>query len=143
VNPAREIEQLRGPEFRQSALSFEGDRPLPEVTSALLDITAEFEPGSAPEFGLMVRGVPVTYNVRDQELSCLGRKGPLIPVEGKVRLRLLVDRASIEIFGNGGSLYMPMGTVLDTAKPPLALFARWGEVRRAFILAYPLKSIWR
>ncbi len=143
VNPAREIESLRGPEFRQSAISFEGDRPLPEVASDLLDITAEFEPGSAPEFGLALRGLPITYNVPGQELSCLGTKATLVPVEGKIRLRLLVDRTSIEIFGNGGSLYMPMGAVLDPAKPPLALFARWGELRRASVLVYPLKSIWR
>ena len=49
-------------------------------------------------------GVPVVYDVKKQEISCKDVKAPLKRVDGKVRLRLLVDRGSIEIFGNDGQV---------------------------------------
>jgi len=38
-------------------------------------------------------------------------------VDGKIHLELLVDRTSIEIFGNDGRVYMPIGVILaDNSK---------------------------
>ena len=142
VHPAREIERLRAKPFRHSAPSFEGDLPLAEVKAELLDVAAEFDLGKAAEVGLSVRGVPITYNAKTQELACLDKKGPLKPVDGKIRLRVLVDRGSIEIFANDGALYMPMGVILDKARQPLAIFAHGGKAPLVSVSAHPLRSIW-
>ncbi len=76
-----------------------GDNPLADVSGDLFDIRAEFEPGDAEAFGFTVRGVPVIYDVKKQEISCRNVTAPLKPEDGKVRLQLLVDRGSIEIYG--------------------------------------------
>ena len=41
-----------------------------------------------------------------QTLACQDRKAPLPAVAGKVRLQILVDRTSLEIFGNDGLVYI-------------------------------------
>lgn len=71
--------------------------------------------------------MPVTFNVEQQRLTCLGASAPLPPIDGVVRLRRLVDRASLEIFGNAGQLVMPLAVVFrETERRPLALFSGGG-----------------
>jgi len=45
-------------------------------------------------------------------------------VNGGIRLRLLVDRTSVDIFGNDGSLYMPMGVIVPHDNLALELSVR-------------------
>ena len=59
----------------------------------------------------MIRGVPIAYDVTKQELSCQGKTAPLKPVDGTIQLEILVDRTSVEIFGNRGRVYMPIGVI--------------------------------
>jgi sucrose-6-phosphate hydrolase SacC (GH32 family) len=59
-----------------------------------------------------------------------------------VSLRLLVDRVSIDIFGNGGRLYMPMGLIFPEEDKTLALAARGGSARVRALEVYALRSAW-
>ena len=96
----------------------------------------------AAEVGLEVRGVRVAYDPVKQELSCLGKKAPLPLTDGSIRLRLLVDRGSIEIFGNDGQLYMPMGVILKEEQQSLAVYSRGGAARLDFGRVHELESAW-
>lgn len=141
--PVSEHEKLRvkSHRFDPQPLS-PGQNPLANLQGELFDIVAHFEPGEASEFGFVIRGVPVTYDVKKQELRCLDRKAALAPVHGRVGLRLLVDRASIDIFGNGGRLYMPMGVIPKDEDKSLAIFAKGGAVRLRELQVYELRSAW-
>lgn len=142
--PVREIETL----YEQTRTWH--DRALPEhstllsgVGGDLFDLQAEFAVGNATAFGLTVRGVPVTYDPARQQLTCLGTSAPLAPIDGTIRLRLLVDRASLEIFGNDGLLVMPLAVAFEEAgRPPLGLFARGGTAEVRSLTVATLRSSW-
>ena len=85
----------------------------------------------------------VNYAVEKQELSCLDRKASLKPVNGKIKLRLLVDRTTTDVFGNDGGLYMPMGMILPADKTALELSAQGGNARINSLKVYELNSAWK
>jgi hypothetical protein len=55
---------------------------------------------------------------------------------------MLVDRTSIDIFGNYGALYMPMCMVVPAADSSLSLAAREGTARIKSLNVFELKSAW-
>ena len=84
----------------------------------------------------------MVYDAAKQELVCRDRRNPLPPVDGKVRLQVLVDRTSLEIFGNDGLLYMPMAAEFAPDDLSLALTVTDSAVRFTSFEANELKSIW-
>src|SRR6185503_3378784 len=101
--PIRESAQLQTKTTEQHNLSVSaGGRFAPELQGELFDVDAKVSTAGLVEFD--VRGVRVTFDARKGELSCLDRKAAIKP--GELHLRLLVDRASIEVFANG-QVYMP------------------------------------
>ena len=48
------------------------------------------------------------YDVSEKQLTFLERSGPLTPQDDKIQLQILVDRISIETFGNAGALSMTL-----------------------------------
>ena len=76
----------------------------------------------------------------------IGRGGPqldLSTVNGSIRLRLLVDRTSIDIFGNDGSLYMPMGVIVPRDNLSLEVSAKGGDAKINLLEVHRLKSSWK
>ena len=86
--------------------------------------------------------MPVVYDAAKQELVCHDRRNPLPPINGKVRLQVLVDRTSLEIFGNDGLLYMPMAGNFIPDDHSLALTATDAAIRCDSLEVNELKSIW-
>jgi sucrose-6-phosphate hydrolase SacC (GH32 family) len=96
----------------------------------------------------VIRGVPIVYNAARQELSCKGKTAPLKPIRGTIRLEILVDRTSVEIFGNGGRIYMPLAAlpadeVGANNHSPLQLLATEGNARIQSLEVYRLRSAWQ
>ena len=143
VVPAKELESLRTTTWTIEPQPIAiGENPLAPINGELFDLTAVIAVGGATKVVFTLRGVPVSYDVEAQELSCNGKSALLKAEGGKIRLRMLVDRTSIDIFGNDGRLYMPMGVVIDTTNTSLRLRA---EGTGAFINSLDvseLKSIW-
>jgi len=143
TRPVEEIETLHG---TRHAWTDEEIRPdvnlLAGVTGELFDIRAEFAVGDAAELGFVIRGVPVTCDVAAKTLRCKDKAGPLPPIDGKIRLQILVDRTSIEIYGNDGQTYMPIGGVLPEANKTLALTAKGGAATAKALEVHELRSAW-
>jgi sucrose-6-phosphate hydrolase SacC (GH32 family) len=59
-----------------------------------------------------------------------------------VRLEILVDRLSLEIFGNDGLLYMPMSILPKEEDQSLALAAKAGTAIIHSLVVHELHSIW-
>jgi sucrose-6-phosphate hydrolase SacC (GH32 family) len=141
--PVEEIEKIHGKKHSWEDEVLEtGENLLSGIQGELFDINAEFAVGDAAECGFVIHGVPVTYNAAKQRLSCRGEEAPLKPVDGKIRLRLLVDRVSIEIFANDGRVYMPMGVILADENKALEVFTKGDDVELTSLDVYELKSIW-
>ena len=143
AEPVREIELLHEREHLWRDETFEeGETPLPGVEGELLHIRFRFIIGEATEIGLRIRGIPVLYDVKEGLLRCEGCEAPLKPRDGEICLEVLVDRTSIEIFGNDGRIYMPIGVILPD-EGTVDLIARGGDVRVRSLEVYELSSIWR
>jgi len=143
AEPVKEIESLHDAEHSWTSAALKpGENPLAGISGDLFDIRAEFQVGKAKELGLVVRGVPVVYDTEAQTLSCGDKSAPLAPVEGKIRLQLLVDRMSIEIFANNGRIYMPMGMHFDDFNRSLEVFAKSGDAEIKTLDVYTLRSAW-
>lgn len=144
ANPVKELQSLRGRAriFRPQPLP-PGTNPLAGVDGELFDLVAEITPGEASEVGFDLRGVRVTYDARKEELVCQGNRAPLQPVKGRLRLRLLVDRASVDVFGNDGRLYLPVGVLVPPDNHSLALFATGGTAQLNSLAVYRLRSAWK
>jgi fructan beta-fructosidase len=142
--PVREVRKLHGKRHAWKELPVkEGESPFPELSGDLWEIRADWEVGAAKEFGFRVRGVPVTYDVERQELSCQGVTAPLKPVEGRVRMQILVDRGSVEVFGNGGRVALSVGAIPPEDQRGVEAFTRGGGCRLRSLEAWELDSAWK
>jgi sucrose-6-phosphate hydrolase SacC (GH32 family)/catechol 2,3-dioxygenase-like lactoylglutathione lyase family enzyme len=141
--PVEEISRILGREWSWKSRRVEPGHDLLEgIVGDSFDILAEIAVGEAAEIEIAVRGIPVVYDVRKRLLTCGDHSAPLEPEHGRIRLRILVDRASIEIFGNDGRLYMPIGILLPEKERPLELFVRNGFALVETLTVREVKSIW-
>ncbi len=160
--PVRELEALRGkPEVIEN-FALSAARPL-DTRGRQVEVVLEFDPGTAAEVGVRVlkggdEQTIVGYDAEAKTVSVdrtksgnvgfhkafAGRHaGPLAPeADGRVRLRVLVDRCSVEVFGNRGETVVTDLVFPAAASDRLELFARGGEARVTACRVYPLKSIW-
>ncbi len=119
-----------------------GENPLAGMKGDLLDVTAELVPGTAAEIGFNLRGVNIKYETARQELSCKDKSAALQATDGKIRLRVMVDRTSVDIFGNDGLVYMPMGVIVPEGNRSLEVYAKGGTAKIMSLQVYALKSAW-
>lgn len=81
-----------------------GENALTGLHADLLDLELEIELREAKQLKLAFRGTEILYDVKAQKLKVLNRTLALAPVIGKLHLRVLLDRTSIELFANHGDV---------------------------------------
>jgi len=141
--PVKEIEKLH--REKQSLSNIEiSDEPnqLPTGGCDLLDIQADIDLNEATELEFNLRGIPVVYDAKRQELSCCDRAAPLKLTDKRLRLRILLDRASIEIFAADGLVYMPLAVIPKDDDRSCFLLSRGGKGRAINLDIFKLRSIW-
>ena len=143
-NPIREIEKLHGREhaWKNQALK-PGENPLSGMSGDLFDIRAEIEPGSAKQISFDLRGVKVAYDTTTKKLSCEKISTPLEPINGRIKLQLLLDRTSLEVIANDGLMNLNHCFVPDDANRSIALTADGGEARAVSLKVCELHSAWK
>ena len=103
----REIELLYGKEWvKKDAVAAPGTPVRLEGQRETYDIWATIEVQTATAVTLMVRGMAIRYDVVGKTLTCDGRSAPLAMRDGKISLRVLADRTSLEIFAADGAISM-------------------------------------
>jgi len=142
--PVREIEKLHDKEhsFKNKAIN-PGENLLAGISGGLLHIQAEIEPGKASAFGFRALGEEVRWSADGNTLSCLGKTAIAAPENGRIRLEILVDRTSIEVFANGGRAVMSSCFVPKTDSSQLECFAEGGAAKAVSLKVHTLKSAWR
>ncbi|MFJ5958957.1 GH32 C-terminal domain-containing protein [Paenarthrobacter sp. NPDC092416] len=139
-----------------------GTTTLP-ITGDVVQIDAEFSPGTASSFGLKVLGnasesTKIGYATATQRLSIdrtnSGNEGfhPAFSsvedarvelIDGRIRLRLYVDRASVELFAQDG-----LATITDQVFPAagantISVFSEGGTARLEGLTVTPLNpAMW-
>ena len=143
AEPVSEIETLHRQQWLQSGLTVApGENPLNGISGQLFHLKADLRPQGAQTFRFVIRDIPVVYDVQKQQLTCEGKIASLKPVDGKIRLEILVDRMSIEIYANGGLVYMPIGVNLTDRTDSLKFTSEGGNTLAETLNVYQLKSIW-
>lgn len=141
--PIEEIDRLVEQEWQWTDLTLSpGDDPLTKLSGELWDIAMEFAPGKAEAVELAIRGETIHYNVLEQTLSCLERSASLPADAGKVRLRVLADRASLELFGNDGQVSLTSCFLPTPEDRSLSLRVRGGDATFLSLRVRALCSIW-
>ncbi len=141
--PVREIALLRSGTHRWSDQTLAaGPQDYLELDHELLEIRAVLKLGDAHAFGLTVCGIPLRYDVRQGVLSCQGRTAPLAPQDGEIRLQILVDRASIEVFCNDGQIALPLGVLTVDRPKTVAAFSEGGKTQLRYLEVHELDSAW-
>jgi fructan beta-fructosidase len=141
--PVKEVEALRtDAKFAWQGSVKADDNPLAKVSGELFDIELCIEPGSAKGIVLDVRGTPIRYDVAAKRLSCLGTSAPVELSQGALKLRVLVDRSTIEIFAADGRVNMAYGFLPAQDNKRLSLSAEGGEAAVRSLDVWQLQSAW-
>ncbi len=114
AQPVQEIELLH------CGVAFDGEYTTPFScgTETSLDITVEFENSS---FKMTVYGLVVEFDPDSLTLRCGGCTAPVCGVDGRVQLRLIIDKIYAELFTEGGSVFMGIEHTCDRANDVLQL----------------------
>jgi fructan beta-fructosidase len=144
ANPIDEIKNIYSKEYKwDNMLLKPGQNPLCEVKGELFDIDAEFEASGKGTFGFIFNEIPVVYNKVEQKLTCSGSEAFLPPLKGKIRIRILVDKISLEIYANGGEVYMPIRAGGNNLKKNIKIFTKGENTQVSSLVIHRLKSIWK
>lgn len=140
-----------------------GTNPLDDITINKAELIAEFEIGTATEFGFKVRKsadeeTVVGYDTVTMKLFvdrtnsgltnfhpdfAAKHQAPLRPIDNRVRMSIFMDWSSIEVFGGDG-LAVISNTIFPASEGNgLELFAVGGNVKLVSLQINELKSIWR
>ncbi|HSH18922.1 MAG TPA: GH32 C-terminal domain-containing protein, partial [Draconibacterium sp.] len=150
-NPVKEINKLHG-----KHQSWENKTLIPgikenktkSVKGDCLHIIAEFDLKTSDNFGFIVRnskktpGTEIAYNVKRGVLTVLNSTVPIVPVNNKISLEILLDRSSIEIFANGGQTVISNCFTPNKGNEDVVLYTNGGELGVDKLDVYEMKSIW-
>ncbi|MEP6671471.1 MAG: sulfatase-like hydrolase/transferase [Chthoniobacter sp.] len=119
-----------------------GDNALEGFSGELLDLDLEVDLQYAAQVTLSLRGEEIAYDVKEKRLRAFGRSLALAPVDGKLILRALLDRTSIELFGNRGEVTFSGIFYPAADNRRLVLTVQGGSAYIAKLAVHELKSIW-
>ncbi len=150
--PINEIELIheKGKHFEEKNLipGLENKNLLRGIKGDCFHMVGTFDLKSVNSFGFMLRhskkvnGTEIRYDVKKKKLSCLGQTATLLPEDGKIKLEILLDRTSIEIFANDGKMVMSSNFTPEQDAEDIVLYNTGGELFVEKLDIYPLKSIY-
>lgn len=163
--PVQSLSSLRSDRFALADTSVRGTLDLTDehgVSGTSVEIVATVRPASADTVGVRVRTgsdqqTEIGYHTDDQQLYVDRRnagvdsfshsfpgvhRGPLQVRDGAIRLHILVDRSTLEVFGNGGRTVLSDLIFPDLQSDGIEVFARGGSATITSMKVWPLRSVW-
>ncbi len=140
ARPVAELEGLRSKPRTWRDLK-PGDDPLKDLEGEIWEIRAEAEIGSSGTITLNVCGLPIVYDAAKGTLSVGKVVAPLALADGVLRLHALVDRGSVEVFGEDGRVAISHGLSGGDRGRPLSLKTSGASART--LSAWALRSAWK
>jgi len=139
--PIAEIALLHDKEYRwEDDALVPGENLIPDTAGQLFDIRLEIEPGTATAIGVKIRGIDLRWE--GGKISFQGTEAAIEPADGRLVLQLLVDRTSLEVFGNRGELSMSICFLPEAADHPLVFYADGGAAHINSLVVHELRSAW-
>jgi fructan beta-fructosidase len=138
--PVAEVEMLRGEPFEWKGELSDQSNPLEKFVSDACEMKLTATLNAEGRIILDARGEHLAYNAKSEELS-LGDSKARVPLsDGKLMLRILVDRTSIEVFANEGVASISNCFLSKAADPPYRLSGNGAIIES--LTAWPLNSAW-
>lgn len=138
--PVKEIEDLYGDTLTIEAADLKSAaNKLQSYPAELVDLSLDFEANDSTELLLYLRGEKITY--REGAFHYGNTVVPAKPVDGIVSLRVLVDRASVELFVNQGAAVSTHYAILEPLNRSLGLSSEQ-NVKIRKLTVNRLKSAW-
>jgi len=141
-NPVKELKSLRKNEHKIGNIRISEEPYVSEFHSELSDIRLQVDMKEANEFIAEVRGVPVVYNKKQNHLIIENQTVPLETENDVITLRILVDRASIEIFCNEGRRAVFVTKLMNPSEKNYTFKAKEGIAEINELIMYSLSSAW-
>jgi fructan beta-fructosidase len=150
-NPVAELASLRRDPFSLGAQTLQpgGANPLASLRADTYELTAEFDVtgATASKFGFRLHTRPNGTHDREVAYDRVARTlygAPLPPVNGRVTMRVLVDRGQLEIFGNDGTYSFSDNVNFNSAADSqgISLFTESGSVRLVSLRFNRLDKAW-
>ena len=137
-----DLYHVHGPGWH-SRIAAEYRNLAPDTTWDLFHIEAVIDPGDAAAFGIIIRGHDLRYDVAAARFTWLGHPIPAPrDGDGRLRLQLLVDRTSLELFAAGGLVSASFCFLPAASDMPLELYAEGGSARLVSLAIHELNSAW-
>ncbi|MEI8224500.1 MAG: glycoside hydrolase family 32 protein [Bacteroidota bacterium] len=142
-NPITGIKQLRFASRLWKDVSIKPDEnPLSGMEGDVFEIIAEIDLAGSSGFGFNIRGEKLVYSVKEQLLTFMGNQAQVEPENSKIKLRLIIDRSSVEVFANKGEVTFSTIFYPDPSNLKLEFFSTGGLFKLNNMEAYRLSSIW-
>jgi fructan beta-fructosidase len=142
-NPIDGIKQLRyDPHVWDNTTLKPGVNLLDKIQGDVFETIANISLGSAKQITFNIRGVNAVYNVKDKELQFLDTKVKVDAPGNKLSLRFIIDRNSVEIYGNQGEANVTRFFYPDQGNRNLGVEVTGGESTINKLEVYRLESIW-
>ncbi|MFA5728416.1 MAG: glycoside hydrolase family 32 protein [Candidatus Neomarinimicrobiota bacterium] len=107
----------------------------------LFDITAEVEMNRDAVYSIRLYDLDITCTIN--QISCLGKTARFRSLNGFVKLRILIDRTSIDLFANEGEICMSSCFLPDRKNTRLQFRADIQPVHIRSLAIHRLSSAWR
>jgi len=163
--PVEELQQLRNNHVHLTDRTIDGVVDLTEdgIEGSTLELVAEFDPGTASAFGLTVRGgdneqTVIGYDVESAsafvdrtnagqadfyENFAIRNDAPLsLTDNGTVKLHVLVDWSSVEVFGNDGAVVLTNRIFPDPESIGVTAYSDGGSSTLVSLDSWTLESVW-
>jgi sucrose-6-phosphate hydrolase SacC (GH32 family) len=142
-NPIDGIKQLRfEPILRKDVALRPGENPLSDVRGDVLEILAKIEPGTASEIQLSLRGEPIIVRPQQGEIEFMGQRARVARNQALWKLRVILDRSSVEIFVNDGDVSFTRMFFPNAEQAKIEMSVTGGAALLRELEVYRLRSIW-
>ncbi len=151
MEPVKEIERLRISKASDYSASLEGvENPLkvPALKGQLLDIEMTINlmgqelSDTTNIVSAEIFGQKISYNTGKQKIDLGGIKASLVPIDHTVKLRIITDRTSIELFANNGIVQIAKCFVNKENVPANMTISGRKDYAMIKIKSYQLSSVW-
>ncbi|WP_163715160.1 glycoside hydrolase family 32 protein [Mangrovibacterium lignilyticum] len=149
--PVKEIHRLQDKPIslsKKNIIPGLDKNPIKRIKGDCFHLVGTFELKTVSSFGFVIRsgkgsdGTEIRYDATRNLLSCLGKSAPLDPEDGKIKLDVLVDRSSIEVFGNDGKAVISGEFLPGPDASDYILYNTGGELYVDKLDIFPIQAVY-
>jgi fructan beta-fructosidase len=140
--PVKEFEVLRSDSLLLKDIMIKQQTYIPDFNAELIDLNLLVKVKKGGILTMKIRGEDILYNRNENTISYKNEKVQLLTNSDIQEFRILADRASIEIFCNGGEKVLYQSVAMDSENSSLEFSTNGTSAVLKQLEIYSLKSSW-